>query len=225
MASFPTHFSFGIALGVIGAMLAVGLSLVSEPAFVITLFLAAALGAILPDMDSDSSVPFHVSFGSLAFVAAALSFFSVWKESPDDIQALIIFPVGTAFIVWVIIGAIFKRFTKHRGIVHSIPATLLSGLTTFFVASHFGFSDTESFLLGLSMMLGFLGHLVLDEIWAAVNFQGKLFVPNKALGSALKLYSGDTVANLVVFGAVLFLLAGNVGLFYSLIETFLQSIK
>lgn len=225
MASFSTHFSFGIALGVIAAMLAASLSLVGEPGFIVTLFVTAALGAILPDMDSDSSVPFHVSFGSLAFVASALAFSDAWRKSPDDIQTIIVSTVGTAFIVWVVIGYIFKRFTKHRGMAHSIPATLLSGLTTFFIATHFGFSDTESFLLGLSMMLGYLGHLVLDEIWAAVNFQGKLFIPNKALGSALKLYSGDTFANLIVFGALLFLLAGNVGLFYGLAEKFLESLR
>jgi hypothetical protein len=83
----------------------------------------------------------------------------------------------------------------------------------------------EAFILAVSMLAGYVGHLILDELYAAVNFHGTPFVPNKALGSALKLASNDTLINLAVYGAILFMLAGNVGRFVNLAETFWRSLQ
>jgi membrane-bound metal-dependent hydrolase YbcI (DUF457 family) len=123
---------------------------------------------------------------------------------------------GTFVFVYVIIGALFKRFTRHRGMAHSLPAALLGALITFFLATHYSFSDMDSFILAVAMFFGYTGHLILDELYAAVNFHGTPFVPNKALGSALKIVSGSKVINLAVYGSILFLVAGNTGRFVNL---------
>src|SRR5437868_5398977 len=80
---------------------------------------------------------------------------------------------GVALFVWGIVGTIFKRVTHHRGMAHSIPAAVLAGLATFFAASHFYFSDQDAFLLGVAVLAGYVVHLILDEIYAGVNFHGK----------------------------------------------------
>ena len=66
-------------------------------------FVAAALGSVLPYMDSDSGIPFHVSFGTLTVVACALVFSSVYYATNGNIRAVAIWTVGTAIFVWVII--------------------------------------------------------------------------------------------------------------------------
>jgi membrane-bound metal-dependent hydrolase YbcI (DUF457 family) len=200
-------------------------ALTEEPSFSVVFFLAAVLGSVLPDMDSDSSIPFHVTFGSLALVAAALVFSFLYRENPEDWRGLFGWTLGAAFFVWAIIGFLFKRFTRHRGMAHSLPAGLLSGLVIFFLAVRFGFSDPEAFFLMLALMGGFLSHLVMDEIYAAVNFQGRLFSPNKALGTALKLKSNSTAINLVVYGAIFFLLAGHTSRFLGLVDSFWKEIQ
>lgn len=225
MASFRAHFSFGIILGVAAVAAAVSFALSDDPGFFTALFIAAVIGGILPDMDSDSGVPFHVTFGTLSTIAGILVFLSAWKDAPDDYQRLILWPAGTAFVAWVIVGSIFKRFTRHRGMAHSLPAALLAGLCSFLVTQKFGFSDTEAFLLSLSLMLGYVGHLVLDELYAAVNFHGVPFVPNQAFGSALKLFSRDTFSNVVVYGLVGFLLLGNWPALSRLMTVFLAAIR
>ena len=66
MASFRTHFSSGIVLGVLGSFLMLGFGIAGGAGFFAALFIAATVGALAPDMDSDSGVPFHVVFGSLS---------------------------------------------------------------------------------------------------------------------------------------------------------------
>lgn len=224
MASFRAHISLGIATGVLGVIGLVTLALFEAPGLLMAAWVAAVLGSVLPDIDSDSGLPFHISFASLSLVVAALVGSSIYEETPAALGRVALWAVGGFAFVYLVLGAIFKRFTRHRGMAHSIPAALVAGLVTFFLASRFGFADEEAFVLGVAMVLGFLGHLILDELYAAVNFHGTPFIPNKALGSALKLYGNDALPNLMVYGLLLFLLAGNVGRFANLAEDLWQSL-
>jgi len=225
MASFRLHISFGIASGILGGIALISLAVLDAPSLILAVFTTAVLGSVLPDMDSDSGIPFHVSFGSFAVVAAALLGSSAYGETPDDLVRVVLWTSGAFGFVYLVLGSIFKRFTRHRGMAHSVPAALLAGLATFFLAAHFSFTDMEAFVLAVAMAAGYSGHLILDELYAAVNFHGTPFVPNKALGSALKLFSDDTFANLMVYGGILFLSAGNVGRFANLAERFWRTVS
>lgn len=210
MASFRTHISFGIALGVLGAIGFVSLALAPEewtlPVFV---GLATVIGAILPDMDSDTGVPFHVTFGSLALIASGLALLYALKIFPGDLRFILGLPFGVLFGIWVVVGWMFKKFTVHRGMAHSIPAAFLSALVTYSLAARLGFSLQEAFFIGVALGLGYLLHLVLDELNSAVNFHGTPFVPNKALGSALKMVSQSSLMNVLVYGALVLLILVN----------------
>jgi hypothetical protein len=48
--------------------------------------------------------------------------------------------------------------------------------------------------LSLSVGLGFLSHLALDELNSAVNFDGKSLGPKKSFGTALTLISPSALA-------------------------------
>lgn len=209
MASFRAHFSFGILLGIAAIAGVVSFALSDNSSFFLAVFVAAVIGGLMPDMDSDSGIPFHVTFGTLSCIAGSLVLLQTFQSLPHDYQAIIIRPLVAVVLVWVVAGAIFKRFTHHRGMAHSIPAAAVAGLAGFLIAKRYGFEEYEAFLLALSLMVGYIGHLLLDEIWAAVNFHGLPFVPNKAFGSALKLFSKDHGANALVYGLLAFLLAGN----------------
>ncbi|HWQ60606.1 MAG TPA: metal-dependent hydrolase [Candidatus Fimivivens sp.] len=225
MADFKTHASFGIALGILGVIGTVTAAIADGPGILVALFAAATLGSVLPDIDSDSGVPFHVTFGSLSLVSGALVFLSFSKDPSIGWQGAALRALGVTAFVWIVVGAIFRRFTRHRGMAHSIPGALLSGLATFFLASRYSFGDADAFLLGTAITAGYLVHLILDELWAAVNFHGKPFHPNAALGSALKLFSDSMPVNVAVYGAILFLLAGNVTRFVSLATSLWGSVR
>lgn len=217
MASFRTHFSVGIASGVLSAFAVTSLALVPNSwSFAILIALAVTLGAQLPDMDSDSGLPFHITFSSLSLVTATLTGMYVWQNYPENYLYLVIAPLVAFVLVWGVIGTIFKRFTKHRGMAHSIPAAVLAGLVSFALTSWLGFADWQSFLLGIAMSIGYLIHLILDEVWAGFNFHGQLFVPNKAFGSALKFVAHDRRLTVAVYAAIAVMIGINFQNFQSL---------
>ncbi len=209
MADFRTHASFGVALGVVSAIGVVTLAFSHEFGFLVAIFLAAALGSVLPDIDSDSGVPFHITFGALSLVVGSLVFLDLSRSGSYSWGMVLFWSVAALAFIWLVVGAVFKRFTKHRGMAHSIPAALLFGLSVFFLATHFSWSDVDSFLLAISGMAGYLVHLILDEVYAAVNFEGKSLGPKRSFGSALKFFSHSKSINIAMYGIIMFLLMGN----------------
>lgn len=216
MASFRTHFSSGIVLGVLGIFLMLGFGIVGGAGFFAALFIAATVGALAPDMDSDSGVLFHVVFGSLSAILGSVVLLVAIREYGSDIRFIIGLPLAAIVFVWGVFGSLFKRFTRHRGMAHSIPAAILAGLISFSLAGMGRFDEWTAFLIGLASLMGYLLHLVLDEIYAAVNFHGTPFVPNKAFGSALKFTSHDRGITIALYGCIVFLLMGNISRFESL---------
>lgn len=217
MASFRTHISFGIALGVLSAIGIASLALVpAEWSYLVLVGLMVTIGALMPDIDSDSGIPFHVTFGSLALVAGGLGALYAYTAWPGNYWLLLGVPVAAIFIVWGVIGVIFKKFTRHRGMAHSIPAAILAGLITFSVTTYLGFADWQAFLLGLALTAGYILHLILDEVWAGMNFHGQLFVPNKAFGSALKLVSHDHRLTVITYLAIAGMISLNSSELYQL---------
>lgn len=225
MANFRTHISFGLAAGILGVIVIFGAAISHAPGFLIAVFVAVTLGSVLPDIDSDSGIPFSVAFGTLTVVASALTFSSVHKASGGSLIQDTVWAAVVGLFVWFVVGTVFKRITHHRGMAHSIPAAVLAGLCTFFLASRYAFTDAESFILASGMVGGFLIHLILDEIYAAVNFHGTTHMPNKAFGTALKFLSHSKFVNLTIYGTIIFLAAGNTQRLWHLAVNFWQIIS
>ncbi|MDH4319451.1 MAG: hypothetical protein OEV64_13755, partial [Desulfobulbaceae bacterium] len=57
--------------------------------------------------------------------------------------------------------------------------------------STFRLPPVDVMAIALSVGLGFLSHLILDELYSMVNFEGILIAPKNSLGSALK-FSGQS---------------------------------
>ena len=94
------------------------------------------------------------------------------------------------------LGFVLRRCSVHRGMFHSIPAMLIFGLLIYL--EYQGEMRTRLLLAG-GVMIGFLSHLVLDEIYA-VDFNGVRLRLNQFAGSALKLASPSWVATCVCYG-------------------------
>jgi hypothetical protein len=160
------------------------------------------LGGLLPDLDSDSGVPVRELFGISAAIAPFLLFRRVYElRGHSTEQTLVILCVIYLFIRYVL-SAIFKRFTVHRGMFHSIPALFIAGLATYLL--YHSDSVPLRFFLAEAVMLGFLSHLVLDEIYS-VDFMGVRVRLNKYAGSALKFASRSWSATLMAYLLLAFL--------------------
>jgi hypothetical protein len=162
------------------------------------------LGGLLPDLDSDSGVPVRELFGAAACVLPCFLFRRFQEFHLSEERTLVLLG-GLYLFIRYVLSAIFKRWTVHRGMFHSLPAMLISGLIVFL-----GYNSTDRNLriyLACGVMLGFFSHLILDEIYS-VDFMGMTLRLNKYAGSAVKLASPSWPATLMcytILGALLYL--------------------
>lgn len=206
MANFKTHIGLGVFVGV--GFIVAGLIYASfstlELAFWI--FLAVLAGSFLPDLDMDEGVPFQILFGLFGAGMAGMAFFNFYQEGERSLRILILIPALVFVAVRFGAGYIFEKFTIHRGMFHSVPAALLSGLLTIWFLHLFSIVKGQELSIGLAVAIGYLGHLILDEVYSAVNLHGRSIFPKQSLGNALKFSSSSKIATLF-FYLLLFALA------------------
>ncbi len=188
MANFNTHLIVAISASSITAIALYTqniLELLDIPWFI---FLGM-IGGLLPDIDSDHSRPLKLLFTALAMLVALFTTL-IYKD--QYILQLLFIIAGSAFIiVRYFILAIFKRFTVHRGVFHSLLAVAFFTLFTVYISHNiFHYSIHFSWMNGLFIGLGFIIHLSLDEIFSVDLANAQL---KRSFGTALKLFSRQSL--------------------------------
>lgn len=189
MAAFRQHVTFSTVLGI---GYAVGLkSLGAEVPHAILAGGLCGMAGMLPDLDSDSGKPVKLLFGLIAAVGALTCFY---RLGSGDFEFRLLLAASMYLLIRFGLAFLVKKLTVHRGMFHSIPAALIAAEVTFLT---FHERQAEG-ALGLAggVLIGFLSHLLLDEIYA-VDFRGLGVKMNQFAGSALKLFSKSIPANLV----------------------------
>jgi hypothetical protein len=153
------------------------------------------LGGLLPDLDSDSGVPVRELFGVSAAVGAAALYPLLRHHALPLEQALVLVAAAYLFIRYGV-SRIFRHWTVHRGMFHSLPAMLIAGELTYL--AYRGPDPMVRLYLAGGVMLGFFSHLVLDEFYS-VDFNGARLRFNKFAGSAVKLFSPSWTGTLVCY--------------------------
>jgi hypothetical protein len=199
MADFKTHITASTVLGVTYG--AGGYLLTDTP--LATCLLAAGLcsvSGLIPDLDSDSSTP--VREGT-AFASAVVPMLMLerFKEMGLEGEALVLAAGVIYIIVRFGVAEIFKRYTVHRGMWHSLPAMAICGLLTFLIASGYRL-DLRLYKTG-AVVAGFFSHLLLDELWS-VDLKGRRL--KKSAGTAIKLFSDNAWANISTYGKLVVLI-------------------
>jgi membrane-bound metal-dependent hydrolase YbcI (DUF457 family) len=184
MASYRGHLAFSTTLG--AAYAAFGwwhLGLDWGPACLAGGM--TALGGLLPDLDSDSSVPVRELFSLAAAVTPFLLFARVRALTANREQTLVIL-AGLYLLIRYVVSELFKRMTAHRGMFHSLPGMVITGLAVYLL-----YHDPDQRVrvyLAFGTALGFLSHLVLDEL-CDVDFLGRRPHLGRFAGNPLKLAS------------------------------------
>jgi hypothetical protein len=198
MASYRGHLGFSVPLGVAyGGLGYLQMGLDWGPAIMgggLT-----AVGGLLPDLDSDSGVPVRELFGLAACLAPILLLprLTTHGFSPEQILVLL---AGIYVLIRYGLQRMFKSVTVHRGMFHSIPAMLIAGLAVFDLYEHR--QMLFRIYLAAGVMLGFLSHLVLDEM-CSVNLVGAKVKLNQFAGSAVKFFSKSYPANLATYALLI----------------------
>lgn len=203
MADFRTHVTVSTFCGVAYGAAAVQ-AFQHPPEVAVLAGTLTAVGGMLPDLDSDSGRPVREMSSLIAAVLPLLAMERLKQifDSQEGVFAAIV--VLYAFVRYV--GTpLFKRISVHRGMYHSIPAMLIFGLIVYL--EYKSPDRSIRLLLALGVMIGFLSHLILDEVWS-VNFEGLRFKLKSSAGSAMKFFSPVIWPNIVcylILGGLLYL--------------------
>ena len=164
------------------------------------------IGSFLPDVDVDTGTPFQIIFGFFSLLGSGIVIYYLIDNNISEIKYLIGLPVITFIFIRIVVGNIFKKFTAHRGIWHSIPALLISILATLQLVNRFDLSIMDKIIISISIGLGYLSHLILDEVYSMVNIGGVPFKVKRSLGSALEIVSKSKIATITAYILLLILL-------------------
>lgn len=198
MAGYREHVTVSGLLGVAYAFAAVfmfGYSIVQATIAAILTWIAG----MLPDLDSESGKPVKELFSVTAALAPLFLMQHVHAMGVHGDRIMLFSLLGYGAVRYG--GAlVLAKLTVHRGMFHSIPALLIAGELTY-LAYHSP-DPRVRVLMAIGVCLGFLSHLVLDEMYS-VQWDGAKIRLAKSAGSALKFFGSDALPNGVAFGLLL----------------------
>lgn len=198
MAGYREHITVSGLLGVAYAGAATfmfGFSLVpSMIAGVLTW-----ISGMLPDLDSESGRPVRELPGIFAALLPMLLIQHIHRLGVQG-DRVILFAILNYVIVRYVGAFLLARLTVHRGMFHSIPALLIAAECAFLTY------PSESLrvrtLMGIAVGIGFLSHLLLDEMYS-VQWDGTKVRLAKSSGSAMKFFGSETLPNSIAMGTLL----------------------
>lgn len=199
MAMFRHHISLGAIISMVGVVVVFFYSLIVDPFHLGILFAVGSFGSVLPDFDSDSGLPFYLTFGAATLAFTGLVLYYTLSGNPANNYVLIGVPLAALIGFWFIVGGLVKHCTHHRGIWHSMPMLAIASIITYIASLHLGQNQETSFLNGSAMAAGFLSHLILDEIWSEVDHDGNPFTHKRSLGTAMKFFSDSRRVNVMTY--------------------------
>jgi hypothetical protein len=188
MANFATHIGVGTVASGMLATLTLAADVVA-PENLVAVTLAGVLGSVLPDIDLKDSRAGRAMFAGLAaFFSFAVLFTFAEKFSIAELWLL---SIGTFLFFRYVVHAIFHRMSYHRGIYHSILAGLFFAFLTAIVYYYvLGRHEGVCWLAGGFMFIGYMVHLVLDEVYS-VDVLGTRV--KRSFGTAVKFYDGRRI--------------------------------
>ena len=154
-----------------------------------------AVAGMMPDLDSGPGIPLREC---VAFAAAVVPIMMIHRFQHFGMPLEAIILCGAALYLAIRFGAawVLKNYSIHRGMFHSLPAAAIAGQVTFlaFAAEE----PLRRYFVSSAVVLGFLTHLVLDEIWSV---QLGMFGPKfkKSFGTALKFHGPTMWPNVLTY--------------------------
>jgi membrane-bound metal-dependent hydrolase YbcI (DUF457 family) len=160
-----------------------------------------AISGMLPDLDSGSGSPLKES---VAFAAALvpLLLISRLQQLGLPVEGIILFGAAVYLAIRFGMTWLLENHSAERGMYHSLPAALIAGQIAFLAYS--SEDPLRRYFVASAVVVGFLTHLVLDEIWAVkLGLFGSK--QKKAFGTALKFHGPEAWSNLLAYVLVIVL--------------------
>jgi hypothetical protein len=204
LANFKTHMVVGTSVAGVSSTLLLSSGYFSSTDALL-FFSLGSLASLMPDLDSDTSVPFKVTFSLLSVF---LSFLVVFSKNQYSIIEMAILWFGIYFLIKNVFVKLFSELTVHRGIFHSVPMAVLFGILGTIILDKLFLLDSKiSVWGGFFIFLGYITHLILDEVYS-VDLSNRRF--KKSFGTALSIYKKDNLLGTAILYILVFLLANQI---------------
>jgi len=198
VASFKQHVTGGIVPAVLAAGTGIFVLKVGMTQAAVT-FILAMLGAVLPDLDSDTGRPVEILFSYMGILLPIFALGMLYPGGAPN-ELLLLFVVFGYFVVRYGLSLFFLKATVHRGIVHSIPVAIICAELTYLA---FGNSEFKTRLLfACSVFAGYITHLIMDEMWS-VDLLGASI--KRSFGTALTLKSNSFFMTVLAYSLIIIL--------------------
>uniref|UniRef100_A0A7C2NTP3 Metal-dependent hydrolase n=1 Tax=Schlesneria paludicola TaxID=360056 RepID=A0A7C2NTP3_9PLAN len=203
MANFQTHIAVSSALGAGYAWWIHGQYDIPWPTAAVAGGLCGIAG-MMPDLDSDSGIPARETISFAAAIVPML-LFNRLQQYGMSVERMILVGAPIYLFIRFVLGPLLKEFTVHRGMFHSVPAMFIAGMITYLLSD--SSPTTLRVLKAAAVSLGYLSHLILDEIWSVeVTLTGSRL--KSSSGTAVKFFGSKPSANVMCYGLLLLLAFG-----------------
>jgi len=154
-----------------------------------------SVSGMLPDLDSDSGIPLREAVAFAAAFVPMLMLDRLERVGLSHEMMLVVTGVIYFFLRFGI-AELFRRYTVHRGMWHSLPAALIAALFVFLVSASENIHPR--LFKTLAVFVGFMSHILLDELWS-VEFRRGKYVFKHSFGTALKFFGESRLANVATY--------------------------
>jgi hypothetical protein len=194
MAGFKTHITTSSLLGVGYAGLGYHLGVPIESTLIAGGL--CGVGGMLPDIDSDSGIPFRESMGFAAAIVPIM-LLDRFRELGLNYEQNVLATGGMYLFVRFGLARLLAKYTVHRGMFHSLPAAFVFAGVVFLLC---GSGNLQlRYFKAIGVFLGVMSHLILDEIYS-FEWTGGRWRIKKSFGTALKLWGKNGWANVSTYG-------------------------
>jgi hypothetical protein len=156
---------------------------------------ACAAAGMLPDLDNSSGDSMRESVGVVAALMPVMLLHR-FQQMQWPFEAVVL--LGAALYLAIRFGLswLLENYSVHRGMLHSLPAAAIAGQVTYLAYGHD--EPLRRYFIASAVVLGFLTHLVLDEIWSVRLglFGSKV---KKSFGTAMKFHGPVLWSNIVTY--------------------------
>ncbi len=197
MAAFREHITFSTLIGA-GYGVVASTVLGFSPTQGILAAALTGMAGMLPDVDLGTGRPSREIFGVLAAIAPMFLVHHVirYLKLPYDAETILLTLIALYFIIRYGVARLINRLSVHRGMFHSIPAMFIAADIAYL--GYPGPNIRSKILIATGVAVGFLSHLILDEIYS-VEWNGVAVRLKKSAGSALKIAGPRFVPNVFTF--------------------------
>ncbi len=200
MGNYRQHMTFASVVGVVYAL---GVSTLAGVHWVYgtVAALLTTLGGLLPDLDHPVGTQLKGFTGILGVLAAMAVWHRVARSIPEMPFELHMWMAVLAYIfVRHGLRRTLAKMMVHRGISHSFPTCAVWGAAAFLYYP--SDSTIVRLLMASAVTLGFLSHLVLDEMFS-VELSGARV--KRSFGTAMKFWAPSLPATMAMYLLLSFL--------------------